>query len=149
VSDPLYRRELLRLAADAHGAGRLPQPDTAGSAFNPSCGDRVAVELTLIDGRIDALAHETRACVLSQASAAILGSALRGASENEVRALRAEIVAMLAEGRPAPSAPHEAYGAFDGVAEHMARHRCVLLPLDAVLNALENSKSGKPGGERS
>ena len=31
TDDPLYRREILRLAADATGAGHLPQPDAVAS----------------------------------------------------------------------------------------------------------------------
>ncbi len=46
MSDPLYRKEILRLAADAHGAGRLPQPHRTGTALNPTCGDRVTFEIT-------------------------------------------------------------------------------------------------------
>src|SRR5262249_41375983 len=137
VSDPLYRRELLRLAADAHGAGHLGQPSTTGSAFNPNCGDRVAVELTLEGDRVTAVAHNTRACVLAQASASILGKALPGRGRAEVSALRTAVAAMLAEGAHVPVAPFADYGVFDGVADHPARHRCVLLPLDAVLDAFE------------
>ena len=70
--DPLYRREILRLAADATGAGHLPRPDATASVHNPACGDRVTVELTLDGGRIATLAHQTQACVLTQASAALL-----------------------------------------------------------------------------
>ena len=57
TDDPLYRREILRLAADATGAGHLPAPDAAATAHNPACGDRVTVELALADGRVTALAH--------------------------------------------------------------------------------------------
>jgi NifU-like protein involved in Fe-S cluster formation len=148
VSDPLYRKELLRLAADAHGAGRLPAPDATGTAFNPACGDRVTVDLTLEGGRVTAIAHDTRACVLAQASAAILGSALTGRSRTDVETLRSAIAAMLADAAAAPGAPFDTYGVFDGVAGHAARHKCVLLPVDAVLNAFANSEGAKPGGER-
>ncbi len=148
MSDPIYRRELLRLAADAHGAGRLGEPTASGSAFNPNCGDRVSVELTLVEGRVTLIAHETKACVLAQASASILGTALKGHGRFEVLALRAGIRAMLAEGEDAPPAPFDAYALFDGVAEHAARHRCVLLPVEAVLNAFDNSEHAEPGGER-
>jgi NifU-like protein involved in Fe-S cluster formation len=148
VSDPLYRKELLRLAADAHGAGRLPAPDATGAAFNPACGDRVTIDLTLQGGRVTAIAHDTRACVLAQASAAILGSALAGRSRAEVEALRTAITAMLAEAAAAPDAPFDSYSVFDGVANQAARHKCVLLPVDAVLNAFANSESAKPGSKR-
>ena len=88
MSDPLYKKELLRLAADATGAGRLPRPGATGEAFNPTCGDRVIVDLSLKEGRIVEMAHDTKACVLAQASASILGAALKGASQEDVDATR-------------------------------------------------------------
>src|SRR5882672_2533007 len=78
LSDPLYRRELLRLAANATGAGHLPVADATASVHNPACGDRVHVELALEGGRIAALAHVTHGCVLTQASAALLAGTAAG-----------------------------------------------------------------------
>lgn len=135
VDDPLYRRALLRLAADATGAGRLPVPDATGSAHNPACGDRVSVELALSEGRITALAHQTHACVLTQASAALLAADAAGQDRTGLIRLAEDLKAMLAGGPP----PSPGYAAFDGVAGHPGRHICVLLPVQAALNALESS----------
>ncbi len=131
--DPLYRREILRLAADARGAGRLNLPDASGSAHNPACGDRVSVELKMESGRIVALAHQTQACILTQASAALLADTAAGQDRDGLARLASGIRGMLAGG-PAPA---PGYGAFDGVAAHPGRHVCVLLPLEAALKALE------------
>jgi len=132
TDDPLYRREILRLAADATGAGHLPAPDASATAHNPACGDRVTVELALEAGRITAMAHTTRACVLTQASAALLAAKAPGQSQADLQALADRVRAFLA-GASAP----EGYQAFDGVAGHAGRHVCVLLPLEAALKALE------------
>lgn len=139
MSDPLYKKELLRLAADAHGAGRLANPDATGEAFNPTCGDRVIVDLSLKDGRITALAHDTKACVLSQASASILGETLKGAALDDVEKLANDVAAMLIAKTAPPAAPFDGYAAFEGATEHRNRHRCVLLPIEAVLAALESA----------
>lgn len=137
MSDPLYAKDLLRLAASAQGAGRLSPFDAEGLAHNPTCGDRVGVTLRLDDaGRVTALAHETKACVLAQASASILGAQLSGADVDGVRELRARVAAMLKEGTP-PPAPFADYAALQGAASFRNRHACVLLPIDAVLKALE------------
>jgi NifU-like protein involved in Fe-S cluster formation len=146
MSHPLYKKELLRLAADATGAGRLPHPDATGEAFNPTCGDRVIVDLTLKDGRIEAMTHDTKACVLAQASASILGSALKGATREDAETLANDVAAMLVTKSAPPGAPFESYAAFEGATEHRNRHRCVLLPVEAVLAAFEASESGEPGG---
>lgn len=144
MSDPLYRKELLRLAADAAGAGRLEHPHGSATAHNPACGDRVTVDVQLEDGRIAALAHQTQACVLAQASAAILGAEAKGLDRAGLQAL-AEAVAAMLKGGAVPQPPFQAYGAFDGVAGHKGRHTCVLLPLKAALEALEILEPAKPG----
>jgi NifU-like protein involved in Fe-S cluster formation len=139
MSDPLYRRDLLRLAADAHGAGRLVSPDASGFAFNPACGDKVVVDLRLSEGRIVEFAHDTKACVLAQASASILGANLKNADRIAVEQLYARVENMLESG-PAPPAPFDAYSAFSGAVEYRSRHRCVLLPIEAVLDAVQKTQ---------
>jgi NifU-like protein involved in Fe-S cluster formation len=143
--EPLYRRELLRLAADATGAGHLAAPDASATLSNPACGDRVTVELSLHDGRIAAIAHDTRACILTQASAALLAAQAAGTGIAELTAMETAIKAFLAGGSPPPG-----YQAFAGAADHPGRHICVLLPLRAALKALQMARSerAEPGGVR-
>ena len=137
MSDPLYAKDLLRLAAAATGAGKLADFDAEGLAYNPTCGDRVAVTLQLDSaGRIVKLAHETSACILAQGSASILGAHLAGADKARIGTLREEVAAMLHEGGNIPSHPFADYAALKGAATYKNRHTCVLLPIDAVLNAL-------------
>lgn len=142
ASDPLYRKALLRLAADATGAGRLPSPDATATAVNPACGDRITIDVTLAEGRLAALAHDTHACVITQASAAILGAHAAGRSRDELAALKGAVTGML-KGGAAPAVPFADYAVFDGVAAHPGRHSCVLLPLTALLDALESSEPGR------
>lgn len=146
TEDPLYRRAILRLAADAAGAGHLPAPDATATLHNPACGDRVTVELGLADGRVSALAHQTQACVLTQASAAVLAAQGPGQDRAGLARLAEAVQAMLAGG-PAP----DGYEAFDGVGEHAGRHVCVLLPLRAALAAFEKAEEGaeRPQGQDS
>jgi NifU-like protein involved in Fe-S cluster formation len=137
MSDPLYAKPLLRLAANATGAGRLDPFDAEGHAHNPTCGDRVSVTLRFDEaGRIVEIAHETQACVLTQASASILGANLAGADRPAVEILRSQVNTMLREGAP-PPLPFAEYAALTGAAVYRNRHTCVLLPIDAVLNALD------------
>jgi len=139
MSDSLYAKPLLRLAADAVGAGRLDPFDAEGHAHNPTCGDRVSVTLRLSpEGSITAIGHDAKACVLTQASASILGAHLAGADAAAVEKLRADVAAMLRDG-DAPPYPFGDYAALSGDAVHRNRHTCVLLPIDAVLDALKTT----------
>ncbi len=143
MNDPLYRKEILRLAADAAGAGRLDQPQASATRANPACGDRVTVDVQLEGGRITALTHDTHACVLTQASASILGAGASGLSPGEVSAMAEAVRGFLAGSGAAP----EPYGVFDGLLEHKGRHRCVLLPLEAALEALDLAEPGAIGAK--
>lgn len=136
MSDPLYRQDLLRLAADAYGAGRLAAPDATGVAINPACGDRVTVDLRLAGIRLAEIAHDTKACVLAQASASILARSLKGTLRANVEDLHAQLRAMLEQAASVPAPPFDAYAVFQGAVEYTSRHRCVLLPVEAVLDAL-------------
>ena len=146
MSDLPYTTDVLRLAAEANGAGRLPPPCTSHTEHNPACGDRSTVDLRIEDSRIAAFAHDTKACVLTQASASILGAALPGRDGTELARLREDVSAML-KGGAAPSGPFARYGHLSEVARHAGRHRCVLLPIDAALKAFEESETPKPGGQ--
>ena len=135
--DPLYGKALLRLAADAVGAGRLASFDAEGSAYNPACGDRIVVTVCMGDhGQITAFAHECHACVLTQASASILGAHVAGANEAKLCSLRDQVLAMLRQDGVVAS-PFGDYAALKPAATYRNRHTCVLLPIDAALNALE------------
>jgi NifU-like protein involved in Fe-S cluster formation len=140
MSDPLYGKPLLRLAADAVGAGRLAEFDAEATTYNPACGDRISVTLRNDGaGRITALGHETHACVLTQASASILAAHVSGMDQAHLSALRDEVAGML-RGDGGVTAPFEDYEVLKPAAMYRNRHICVLLPIDAALKALEQKK---------
>ena len=133
MSDPIYRKEVLRLAADATGAGTLLRADGTASAHNPACADKVTMAVTMEAGRITAIAHQTQACILTQASASILGGTAVGQDAGGLETLEGKVRMMLEGG----GAPDDTWRAFDGVGEVKGRHTCVLLPLLALREALE------------
>lgn len=145
MSDLPYGTEVLRLAAEANGAGRLTPPCSTHTEHNPACGDRCTVDLRIENGRITAVRHETKACVLTQASASVLGATLPGRTREELAALREQVLAMLKGGAPPPE-PYSRYAHLVDVARHPGRHTCVLLPIDAALKAFELSEPREPRG---
>lgn len=138
MTDELYHKEILRLAGLAHSAGRLTPPCCTGRAVNAMCGDSVIFD-AVIDAarRPSRLANEVRGCLLVQASASLLAKTAPGADAQRIAALPAEVSAML-KGGPAPAAPFDGFDVFRPVAEYKSRHACVMLPLEALAEALKN-----------
>lgn len=138
MTDDLYAKELLRWAADASLTGHLPDPKQAATVNNAMCGDKVTMEFA-VDGahEIAACRHDTKACVLTQASAAIAAAHAQGESATSFARLKMEVTAMLKEGAQAPAGKWAAYAIFAPVRDHKSRHTCVLLPLEAAEKALK------------
>ena len=141
MSDLPYSTAVLRLAAEAHGAGRLTPPCHSHTARNPVCGDATTFDLHLDGQTVMAVAHDTKACVLTQAAASILGETLTGHSAEDIKTLR-EAVAGRLQGGTAPEGDFQKFAVLADVARHPARHRCVLLPIEAALKAAEETSQG-------
>lgn len=137
MSDDLYAKELLRWAADVSHAGHLPEPKRAATVNNAMCGDKVTIEFAVDPTHeITACRHDAKACVLTQASAAILAAKADGADAQAIAKVKAQVTAMLKEGAAPPTGKWSAYEIFAPVREHKSRHTCVLLPLEAAEKAL-------------
>ena len=59
-----------------------------------------------------------------------------GKDATALNKVRDQITAMLKEGAPAPDGDWDVLNVFEPVAGHKSRHPCVLLPFEAVTNAL-------------
>jgi NifU-like protein involved in Fe-S cluster formation len=141
----IYNAQMLRLAAEAAGAGRLAERDASAEIVNPICGDRIRVDVRTDGARIAALGYEVHACVLTQASASLLGRHAAGRSAAEIRELAERIDAMLREDGVAPGGEWSDYAALEPVRAHSSRHECVMLPLRALLAAFDAGASTDRG----
>ena len=141
MSDDLYAKDLLRWAADVSHAGQLDPHDASAVHINAMCGDRVRIDMTLDGGTVVECRHDTRACALTQGSAAILSAHASGETAQSITALAEAVAAMLRDGTPAPAGKWSAYGIFVAAAPQKSRHTCVLLPLEAAKKALNDRGS--------
>jgi nitrogen fixation protein NifU and related proteins len=137
VNDNFYHEKLVAMARAAIGSGEVPPPALAGEADNPLCGDRVRITLTLDNGRIAALAHRTRGCLLCEAAASAIGRRAPGSSPDELRNLEAAFRNWLKSGADLTESIWPELADFAPVRGARSRHDCVLLPFDALLRALK------------
>jgi len=98
------------------------------------------MEVRLEGGRIAALAHRVRGCLLCEAAASLLGGAAKGKGPAEVRGARERAAALLAAGGATAAAGWEGLDVFEPVRPVKSRHRCVLLAFDALLEALARAE---------
>lgn len=140
MTDEIYQRAIKELAHAGHGAGRLNAPSASARLDNPLCGDRIDLDVIVAGGRIVALGHETKGCLLCQAAASLLGREAPGRTMAEFVAADAEVVALL-RGESAAASHWPDLAVFRPVAGHRSRHGCVLLPFRALTKALASTGS--------
>jgi nitrogen fixation NifU-like protein len=115
--DDLYRELILEHARQPHNFGTLAAPDMSHEEHNPLCGDRVRIELQIVDDVIVDVRFSGRGCAISQASASLLTDELRGMHVTAARALTKDDVLDLI-GIPLDRNP--------------VRIKCALLPLKTL-----------------
>ena len=139
TDDALYQARILALARDGAGDRLLAAPDARATVDNPVCGDRVTLDLAVdraaADLRVAAIGHKTRGCALCEAATALIAIAAVGQTDDALRRIADATRALLQENGPVPDGWPD-LAAFRPVAATKSRHRCVLLPFEALMQAL-------------
>ncbi len=133
MSDQLYQEKIVALAKARTGAGKLASPTKSARRDNPLCGDRVTIDVRLDNGRIAEIAHQVRGCLLCQASASALASVAVGKDAAAIETIRHDAERAIGKEQGTPGEP---FSAFAPVADHKSRQECVLLPFEALRDAL-------------
>ena len=143
VGEKLYQEAIKGHAKRGCRKGRLESPDASATVDNPLCGDRVTVDLSIEDGRVTELGHHVRGCLLCEAAASVIGCNAVGETPEALRAARAAAEHLLrgddgaANGADGKSWP--AIADFSPVRNFKIRHECVLLPFEALSQALDEA----------
>lgn len=133
--DDLYSAKVLALAANMPRAGRLAAPQATAERIAKLCGSRVLVDIAMDGDRVADFAQEVQACALGQASAAVLGANVIGASVDELQLARDALSAMLKADGPLPGGRFSDLRVLQPVKAFPARHASTLLAFEAALAA--------------
>ena len=88
--EEIYQEHVLDHYEDPYHRGPCPGATHAHEDDNPLCGDVVAIQLKMKDGRIDEAWFDGDGCCISQASASMLVEAMEGRQVDEVQQFSAE-----------------------------------------------------------
>lgn len=135
--DDVYNTKLIELAGASTRAGRLAAPDASASAHSKLCGSAVSIDLKMAGGKVSDYAQTVKACLLGQAAAAVMAREIVGSKPEELRAVAAQMRAMLKENGAPPGGRWADLAALEPVRNYKARHASTLLVFDAVEKALD------------
>ena len=145
----LYQEVILDHSRHPRHYGAMPAPSHKAEGYNPLCGDRVSVYLKLdADGRIADIAFEGKGCAISQASASMMASLLKGRSREEADKLL-EGFLHLVRGEEAAGLTdddRETLEVMGGISEFPMRVKCATLAWHTFRNAVEEGKNAVEEG---
>lgn len=144
--DDIYSERIFELAGAISHNGRLAAPDGTAMAHSKLCGSTVTVDLTVEDGRVSEFGQVVKACLLGQSACSVMGREIVGSSANELRAVGAQMRAMLKQNGPPPTGRWSDLGVLEPVRDYKGRHASVLLVFDAVENALAQAEAKAGAG---
>ena len=133
----LYNDRILALAAGIPPAKRLAEPDGTAQAHSKLCGSTIIVDLKLHGGKVAEFGQTVKACLLGQASAAVMAKNIVGSDEAELRRVAADMRRMLKENGTPPAGRWADLAVLEPVRAVKARHTSTLLIFEAVERALD------------
>jgi len=162
--EDLYREIILDHYRNPRNRGELPIPPAhSETGFNPLCGDEITLYLEFADGRLEDIKLTGQGCSISQSSASMMSTAVKGKSLGEVRATIRKFKAMMSiheqrldgidgadggpdDGSAAGSAvePEVSLGdleALQGVVKFPVRIKCATLSWNTLQQGLDEAES--------
>ncbi len=134
--DDIYNSRILEFAGNIPRIGTLEDADAEASAHSKLCGSRVKIWLKMDGDRVSDFAHEVKACALGQASSSIMARHVIGATADEVRKAREDMLSMLKADGEGPDGRFEDMRFLRPVRDYKARHASTMLTFDAVVDAI-------------
>ena len=146
--EDLYREIILDHYRSPRNRGELATPPAHKvEGFNPLCGDEISVYFEIDDDTLSNIKMTGHGCSISQASASLMGSAVKGKSLDQVRSSIATFKKMmtvhessLEHGQPVDDVDLRSLGelaALQGVVKFPVRIKCAALAWNTLAQGLD------------
>lgn len=134
----LYQTVILDHNKRPRNRGKPPAANRVATGDNPTCGDSCTVYLQLDGDRIADIGFEGSGCAISQASASLMTTRLKGKTAAEAAADYEQFRHIVTTGEQPEE--FDELAAFAGVHAYPARIKCATLSWHAALEALRNGR---------
>ncbi len=138
--DELYRRVIMDHYKRPHNQGDIPDGNVNVHLNNPSCGDKITLQLRIENNVVKQAKFRGEGCSISIASASMMTDAIKGKTVDEAHAL-AQQFSQLMQGEPVEFPEYEELEALRGVTHFPARIKCALLAWNALRKGTQTQPS--------
>lgn len=132
----LYRAVIMQHSQTPQNKGELLDASAEKTAYNPTCGDMVKVQIKTDHKIINQVQFDGEGCAISMASASIMTELLKGKTFEEALALISDFTKLVSGGEPEDKQALSEAAALQGVVQFPTRIRCAQLAWKAVEDAI-------------
>ncbi|NIK69989.1 MULTISPECIES: Fe-S cluster assembly sulfur transfer protein SufU [unclassified Paenibacillus] len=137
--DDLYRRVIMDHYKNPRNRGTLDTEAITINLNNPTCGDRISLQLQVEDGKVIDAKFSGEGCSISLSSASMMTEAVKGKTYEEALEL-AERFSGLMKGQDVEFEENEDIEALSGVNKFPARIKCATLAWNALRKGIEQKQ---------
>ncbi|QAY65080.1 Fe-S cluster assembly sulfur transfer protein SufU [Paenibacillus protaetiae] len=137
--DDLYRRVIMDHYKNPRNRGTMDNEAVTINLNNPTCGDRIQLQLQVEEGVVKDARFTGEGCSISMSSASMMTEAVKGKTFGEAQAM-AEKFSALMKGEPAEFEEYEEIEALSGVNKFPARIKCATLAWNALRKGIEQQQ---------
>lgn len=137
--DDLYRRVIMDHYKNPRNRGTLEDESVTINLNNPTCGDRIQLQLQVENGVVSNARFNGEGCSISMSSASMMTEAVIGKTLDEAQGL-AEKFSSLMKGEEVDFEDNEEIEALSGVNKFPARIKCATLAWNALRKGIEQQQ---------
>ncbi|SEN71417.1 Fe-S cluster assembly sulfur transfer protein SufU [Lihuaxuella thermophila] len=139
--DDLYQRVIMDHYQRPRNKGRIEEGAVTVDLNNPTCGDRISLQMRVEDGKIDEARFLGEGCSISLASASMMTEAVKGLTVDQALEL-VDLFSKMMQGEAIDieKFPVEDIEALSGVAKFPARIKCATLAWKALEKGIKQQK---------
>ncbi|MCY9514934.1 Fe-S cluster assembly sulfur transfer protein SufU [Paenibacillus apiarius] len=134
--DDLYRRVIMDHYKKPRNRGTFDADVVTIDLNNPTCGDRISLQLQVNDGIVEAARYTGEGCSISMSSASMMTEAVKGKTLEQALELADRFSAMV-KGEDVTFEEYEDIEALSGVCKFPARIKCATLAWNALRKGIE------------
>ncbi|GGN92108.1 Fe-S cluster assembly sulfur transfer protein SufU [Saccharibacillus kuerlensis] len=134
--DDLYRRVIMDHYKNPRNKGKFEEEGVTIDLNNPTCGDKISLQLQLEDGIVKNARYTGDGCSISMSSASMMTEAVKGRTLPQALEL-AERFSSLMKGEDVEFEEYEDIEALSGVNKFPARIKCATLAWNALRKGIE------------
>jgi nitrogen fixation NifU-like protein len=138
--EDLYREIILDHYRTPRNRGELDPPALSADGHNPLCGDEIKISVAVIDGIVTDVRFSGSGCSISQSSASMMTSAIKGKPVDQVKAIVRRFKQMMTIDEEDTEIDESInlgdLEALQGVVKFPVRIKCATLGWNTLLDAL-------------